>query len=96
MSEGPECQQKYVTSTKGQVEFTLPKPNHNITFMNAEGYEVGTLDFNGPGLSFEGVADESAIVFMDWIAKKFSARLQEEYDRGVRDGKALTKKADKR
>lgn len=94
MSEGPQCQMKFTEGTT--VERKEPKTEHNITFMNAEGYEVGTLDFNGPGLSFEGVADESAIVFMDWIAKKFSARLQEEYDRGVRDGKALTKKADKR
>jgi predicted alpha/beta hydrolase len=74
--------------TKVQLTMAVPKANHNITFMNAEGYEVGTMDFNGPGLSFEGVADESAIVFMDWVAKKFSARLQEEYDRGFKDGKA--------
>ncbi len=88
MSEGPECQQKYSMPTKVQLTMAVPKANHNITFMNAEGYEVGTMDFNGPGLSFEGVADESAIVFMDWVAKKFSARLQEEYDRGFKDGKA--------
>ena len=68
--------------------FTTPKPNHNIKFFNAEGHEVGTMDFNGPGLSFEGVADESAIVFIDWISKVFQQRLKDEYDRGFADGKA--------
>lgn len=95
MSEGPECQQKYLMAKPGKLTLSAPKANHNITFHNADGYEVGTLDFNGPGLSFEGVADESAIVFMNWIAEKFSARLQEEYDRGLKDGKALTRKGDK-
>ena len=84
--EGPECQQKYIVPANLSIE--LPKPNHNITFTNAEGFQVGTLDFNGPGLSFEGVADESAIVFMDWIANAFSQRLKDEYDRGFADGKA--------
>ena len=84
--EGGECQVKYATPASTKFEF--PKPNHNITFHNAEGHEVGTLDFNGPGLSFEGVADESAIVFMDWISKIFQQRLKDEYDRGFTDGKA--------
>jgi hypothetical protein len=84
--EGPECHQKYTAPTSMTFEF--PKPNHNITFHNAEGHEVGSLDFNGPGLAFEGVAEMSAIVFMDWVSKKFQARLQEEYDKGYKDGKA--------
>jgi hypothetical protein len=84
--EGGECQVKYPASASITLE--VPKPNHNITFTNAEGYEVGTMDFNGPGLSFEGVADESAIVFMDWVSKVFQQRLKDEYDRGFSDGKA--------
>lgn len=84
--EGGECQVKY--KPQPSMTFEMPKANHNITFYNAEGYEVGTMDFNGPGLAFEGVAEESAIVFMDWVAKKFEARLKEEYDRGFAAGKA--------
>jgi predicted alpha/beta hydrolase len=84
--EGGECQVKYAVPASTKLEF--PKSNHNITFTNAEGYEVGTMDFNGPGLSFEGVADESAIVFMDWVANIFKQRLQDEYDKGFKDGKA--------
>jgi hypothetical protein len=87
--EGGECHMKYTVKpeTMNNVSLEFPKPNHNITFHNAEGYEVGTMDFNGPGLSFEGVADESAIVFMDWVAKIFKARLEEEYQRGFNEGK---------
>jgi hypothetical protein len=83
--EGGECQVKY--ATPASITLEVPKPNHNITFRNAEGYEVGTMDFNGPGLSFEGVANESAIVFMDWISKVFQQRLKDEYDKGYADGK---------
>jgi len=85
-NEGGECQVKY--AIPASMTFEFPKPNHNITFHNAEGYEVGTMDFNGPGLSFEGVADESAIVFMNWISKVFQQRLKDEYDKGFKDGKA--------
>jgi hypothetical protein len=34
------------------------------------------------------VADLSAITFMDYVSKKFMARLKDEYDRGFKDGKA--------
>lgn len=59
------------------------KPNHNITFhRNGEGHllgePVGTLDFNGPELKFTGDAEESAKVFIDWIATAFKGRLEEE------------------
>jgi len=84
MSEGPECQQHYMPTT---VSLTSPKPNYNIIFHNANGEEVGVLDFNGPGLSFEGNAEESAIVFMTWVGKMFSKRLDEEYKRGMADGR---------
>ena len=61
---------------------------YNIVFHNSEDEEVGTLNFDGPGLSFEGLADLSAITFMDWVSKVFIERLQEEYNRGFADGKA--------
>jgi len=89
--EGGSCQVEFKMNTeplKPVMTIGNLKPNHNITFTNAEGYEVGNMDFNGPGLSFEGVADESAIVFMDWVAKIFQQRLKDEYDRGFVDGKA--------
>jgi hypothetical protein len=85
-----EINQDFVikNETLSNTGFTFLKPNHNITFTNNEGYEVGTMDFNGPGLVFEGIAEESAIVFMDWVSKVFHQRLKEEYDRGFADGKA--------
>lgn len=81
--EGGQCQQKYMTP----MSFEVPKPNYTIKFLNAENEEVGTLDFNGPGLTFEGNAEQGAIVFIDWMAKKFKERLDAEYQRGFNEGK---------
>ena len=53
------------------------KPNYNISFHN-NSQEIGKLDFNGPALVFTGDAEESAKVFIDWIARSFAARLEEE------------------
>lgn len=69
------------------------KPNYNITFHRAgkdgwgNGEAIGGLDFNGPALKFEGDAEESAKVFIDWIATAFKGRLEEEYRRGYNDAK---------
>ena len=82
--DGPECQQKYVTT----LTFKKPKENYSIRFHNSDNEEVGVMDFNGAGLSFEGNAEQGAIVFLDWVAKTFTGRLQEEYDRGFEAGKA--------
>ena len=87
--EGPECQQKHVINNhKPNMGFKMPKENYSIKFQNAEGYEVGVMDFNGPGLLFEGNAEQGAIVFMDWVSKTFMGRLKEEYERGFEAGKA--------
>lgn len=83
--EGGECHMKYTAPPS--MTFEVPKPKYNLVFLNAEGNEVGVLDFNGPGLSFEGVADLSAITFMDHVSKVFQARLEEEYQRGFNEGK---------
>ena len=91
MSEGPECQMKHK-----EVSLKPPKHNSAINFFNQDGEEVGVLDFNGPGMAFEGNAELSAIVFMDWVGKSFKARLDEEYARGLKDGKAFTKGEAKR
>jgi hypothetical protein len=53
------------------------KPNYNIIFHN-NGQEIGKLDFNGPAMVFTGDAEESAKVFVDWIARSFARRLEEE------------------
>ena len=53
------------------------KPDYNISFHN-NGKEIGKLDFNGPAMVFTGDAEESAKVFIDWIASSFYGRLEEE------------------
>ena len=70
------------------------KPNHNITFHRQsdtgridESNKVGSLDFNGPALKFEGNAEESAILFFNWVAQIFDQRLKDEYQRGYNDAK---------
>ena len=55
-----------------------PKPNYNVTFNRDDGERVGELDFNGPEMKFTGNAEESAKIFFDWIAKSFTARLEQE------------------
>jgi hypothetical protein len=77
-----------------KTSFAIPKPNHNITFHRQsdtgridDSNKVGTLDFNGPALVFEGDAEESAKVFIDWVAQVFASRLKEEYDRGYEAAK---------
>jgi hypothetical protein len=83
MSEGPHSYQS---------GFHLPKKNSRITFNNADGVEIGAMDFNGAHLAFEGNADESAIVFMDAIGTVFQYRLQLEYNKGYKAGKDFTQK----
>lgn len=68
---------------EGQLQIANFKPNYNLTFVNNAdtggfGKQVGRLDFNGPQLVFEGNAEESAKVLIDWIANSFKGRLQEE------------------
>jgi len=68
---------KYTFQPTGQLAVLDLKPNYNITFHNG-GKEIGKLDFNGPALVFTGDAEESAKVFIDWIARSFHGRLEEE------------------
>jgi hypothetical protein len=56
----------------------IQKPNYNISFHNHAGEWVGTLDFNTDKLVFTGEVEESAKVFIDFIAKSFAKRLEEE------------------
>jgi hypothetical protein len=66
----------------GQLQIAEFKPDYNISFHRVvdgrNGDVVGKLDFNGPELVFTGDADESAQVFIDWIANAFHGRLEQE------------------
>jgi hypothetical protein len=68
---------KYSFKPTGQLAIRDMKPNYNISFHN-NGEEVGKLDFNGSALVFTGEAEESAKVFIGWIARSFAGRLEEE------------------
>jgi hypothetical protein len=68
---------KYSFKPTGQLAIRDIKPNYNISFHN-NGKEVGKLDFNGSALVFTGGAEESAKVFIEWIARRFAGRLEEE------------------
>ena len=67
----------YSFKPTGQLSVFNVKPNYNIAFHN-NGQEIGKLDFNGPALVFTGDAEESAKVFIDWAARNFAARLEDE------------------
>lgn len=68
-----------------KLSVTAPKPNYLLSFNNKEGKHVGGFDFNGQKMVFTGEAEESAQIFVDWIATAFAARLKEEYERGRAD-----------
>ena len=68
--------------------FKFPKHNSKISFYNQDGDEVGVLDFTGAHLTFEGNADKSAIMFMENISTVFQYRLQLEYNKGYKAGRA--------
>lgn len=67
----------YSFKPTGQISVFNVKPNYNISFHN-NGQEIGKLDFNGPAMVFTGDAEESAKVFIDWVAGSFHGRLEEE------------------
>ena len=73
-----------------ETGFKFPKHNSKMSFYNQDGDEVGVLDFTGAHLTFEGNADESAIVFMDNISTVFQYRLQLEYNKGYKAGRDFT------
>lgn len=84
-------------TVKGEVNYITSakvRPNYKFIFhgVNSMGWPngpaIGSLDFNGPEMKFEGSADESAKVFFDYVAKHFRDRLREEYTRGYNDAKS--------
>jgi hypothetical protein len=70
----------------GQLQVANFKPNYNLTF-HRDGKEVGKFDFNGPEMIFEGDAAESAKVFVDWVARCFHGRLEQEREAGREEGR---------
>lgn len=62
-------------------KFTLmvhnPEAQYTLSF-HKEGKQIGKLDFKGDALKFTGDAEESAKVFIDWIAQGFHKRLEQE------------------
>jgi hypothetical protein len=65
-----------------QITIANIKPNYSLIFHNnhegGTGKQVGKFDFNGPEMIFEGNTEESAKVFVDWVANAFHGRLEEE------------------
>ena len=57
------------------------------TALAVDGQIIGTLDFNGWVMTFEGAAEESAINFFHLVSQMFSQRLDEEYQRGLNERK---------
>jgi hypothetical protein len=56
------------------VQIGAQRQNHNIVFHGPNGKEVGRFDFNGEELKFDGQADVSAQVFIEWARKSFAER----------------------
>ena len=56
------------------------KPKNEVKFHNGD-RNIGRLDFNGGVMVFEGDAEESAKIFFDALAEKFSDRLKEEREK---------------
>jgi hypothetical protein len=63
------------------------QPDYSVKFSNADGEIIGKLDFNGWAMTFDGNAEESAIKFFHFVSQMFSRRLDEEYQRGLTEGK---------
>ena len=62
------------------------KHDYNVSFRRENGNElVGKLDFNGPEMMFEGNAEESAKIFIDWLSLSFTGRLKEERNKALEE-----------
>jgi hypothetical protein len=65
------------------MEIRQMRPDYSMKFTNPDGQIIGTLDFNGWVMTFDGAAEESAIIFFHHVSQMFSKRLDEEYQRGL-------------
>lgn len=48
----------------------------SLVFHNAEQKEVGRLSFDPDGLKFEGIMDESADAFAEFLEERFNTKLK--------------------
>jgi hypothetical protein len=63
------------TQTLNAVRVGAQTQNHSVIFHGPNGKEVGRFDFNGDELRFDGSADISAQVFIEWASRAFRERL---------------------
>lgn len=72
---------KELADVSDTSKFTLmvhnPEAQYTLSF-HKEDKTIGVLDFKGDALKFTGEAEESAKVFIDWIAQGFHKRLEQE------------------
>ena len=61
------------------------KPSYTMTFHN-EQKTIGTIDWNGPQMTFSGDLAKSVEIMFEWLAQAFEGRLKQEYNRGYQDG----------
>jgi hypothetical protein len=66
------------SQTLNAIQLGSLKPNHNIIFHGPGGKEIGRFDFNGDELQFDGQADTSAQVFIEWARRAFNDRVLED------------------
>ena len=66
-----------ISTNLGQYLTIKTVRNYSISFCNNNG-TVGTLDFNGPQMKFEGNADESVDAFVRAFDHWFDERLKQE------------------
>lgn len=66
------------SQTLNAVQLESMKPNNSVVFHGPNGKEVGRFDFNGEEMKFDGAADISAQVFVEWVARAFRERLTNE------------------
>ena len=66
------------SQTLNAVQIGAQKQNHNIVFHGPSGKEIGRFDFNGDEMKFDGQADTSAQVFIEWARRTFADRALED------------------
>jgi hypothetical protein len=63
------------TQTLNAVQIGSMKQHHSVVFHGPNGKEVGRFDFSGEELKFDGSADISAQVFIEWASRTYRERL---------------------
>ena len=79
----------YWNLTSSNLGIGTFKPSYNMQF-SKDGKTVGTIDWNGPEMVFQGDLAPSARVFFDYLASCFAQRLTQEYNNGYTDGQIKT------